>query len=102
MDRLFISNNPVGVNEEIIAEKGFMLAPNPTNGATSIMLRNAGGQVEVTVSDITGKVVYKTSAQGNGNFTTIEVPANAISVRGMYLVQVNNNGVHQTQKLVVN
>ena len=102
MDRLFVSNNTLGVNEEAIAAKGFTLAPNPTTGATSIMLKNAGGQVEITVSDITGKVVYKTSAQGNGNFTKIEVPANAISVRGMYLVQVNNNGVHQTQKLVVN
>ncbi len=102
MDRLHISNNPVGVNEEVIAKAGFSLAPNPTNGATSIMLKNAGGKVEVTISDITGKVVYKTTAQGNGNFTKIEVPANAISVRGMYLVQVNSNGVNQTQKLVVN
>ncbi len=102
MDRLHVSNNPLGVDEDVIVKEGFTIAPNPTNGATSIMLKNAGGQVTVTVTDITGKVVYTTNAQGNGNFTKIEVPASAISVRGMYLVQVNNNGVHQTQKLVVN
>lgn len=102
IDRIHVSNNGLGVNDQLLAERGMVLAPNPTNAGTSIYLKNANGDVNVTISDITGKVVYRATTQGTGSLTTIEIPASAVAVKGIYVVQVASSGLNHTEKLVVN
>ena len=55
---------------------------------------------DVNVTDVTGKLVYHTSIVRKNTTTEIEIPAAAISVKGMYLVHVVTNGATETQKLV--
>ncbi len=102
IDRIFVSNTELSVDDKQLDAQGMVLAPNPTNAGTSIVLKNATGDVNITVSDITGKIIYRSQEQGTGSRTTINIPAAVLSVKGMYLVQVATNGFSQTQKLVVN
>ncbi|RYD52893.1 MAG: T9SS type A sorting domain-containing protein [Sphingobacteriales bacterium] len=102
IDRIHVSNNPQGIDEQVLADRGVALAPNPTQAGTAVLLKNATGDVNVTVTDITGKVIYRTTAQGMGSLTTINIPAAAVAVKGIYLVQIQSSGLNQTEKLVVN
>ncbi len=100
IDRIHISNNPLGVDAQALNERGMALAPNPTTAGTTILLKNATGDVNVTVTDVTGKVVYRTTTVGSGSQTAIEIPASVVSVKGIYFVQVATSGFNQTEKLV--
>ncbi len=101
VDRIGITSNPLGINEQELNAEGIALAPNPTTGNAWIMLSNKNaGTAQVLVTDITGKAVYKTSQAINGT-TRIEIPATAIPAKGMYLVQVQTNSQTYTKKLVV-
>lgn len=102
IDRIHVSNNPLGVDDQTLTARGMVLAPNPTTAGSTVLLKNATGDVNVTVSDITGKVVYHTTAQGTGSLTSIEIPASVVAVKGIYIVQVASSGLTQTEKLVVN
>lgn len=102
IDRISISGAPLGVKNGVIANLGMNVMPNPTNGAATISI--VGGDnsdAAVTVTDVTGKMVYTTSVVRSATNTKIEIPAAAISVKGMYLVKVVTNGATDTKKLVV-
>lgn len=101
IDRIHISNNGLGVDDQVLNERGMVLAPNPTTAGATVLLKNATGTVNVTVSDVTGKIIYRTTAQGTGSQTAVEIPAGAVSVKGIYFVQVATNSLNQTEKLVV-
>ena len=101
MDRISISNNPLGIQGEVAAQQGISVAPNPTSGSAVVTIAGGNGEAQISVTDVTGKMVYKTIKQLNAQGTQVEIPANYISVKGMYLIQVIANGKAQTQKLVV-
>lgn len=101
IDRIYVSNNPLGVDDQTLTARGMVLAPNPTTSGSTILLKNATGDVNVTISDVTGKIIYRTVAQGTGSQTAIEIPGSAVSVKGIYFVQVATSGFNQTEKLVV-
>lgn len=101
MDRLQITNFGTGVNATTLEKEGMTLAPNPTTGASNLYIKGGNGLAQVRVTDITGKVVYSTQQQLNGNVTMVEIPATAVSVKGLYLVQVVSNNRTNTEKLVV-
>lgn len=101
IDRLGISSFGLGVNNVELEQNGMTLAPNPTTGGTNIYIKGGNGLAQVVVTDVAGKVVYRTQQQLSGNATQIEIPASNISVKGMYLVQVITPNKSQTEKLVV-
>jgi len=103
LDRFNISNSPLGVNTVVNNSKSIAIAPNPTTGSSYLVINNGGnGVATVNVTDITGKQVYSTRQDMSGVTTSIEIPASAISVKGMYLVQVSfNDKESHTEKLVV-
>ncbi|XZF14316.1 M43 family zinc metalloprotease [Chitinophagaceae bacterium MMS25-I14] len=101
MDRINISSFPLGVNETELAQNGVSLAPNPTSGSTSVVLKGGNGTAMIQVTDIAGKVVYATQQELNGSLTRIEIPGNNISVKGIYLVHVVTDNLNKTEKLVV-
>lgn len=102
MDRFNISSFPTGIDNTVLDQQGgIVLAPNPTTGSTVLTISGGKGMAQVQVTDVAGKVVYRTQQQLTGQVNSIEIPAGPISVKGMYLVQVVTENKTQTQKLVV-
>ena len=100
IDRINVSAFKAGVNT-LLGEKSIALAPNPTNGSSQLIIKsNSRETATVSVTDITGKVVYTTQQQLNGNITNIEIPASAIKTKGVYMVRVVAGELNQTEKLV--
>ncbi|MBL7720342.1 MAG: zinc-dependent metalloprotease [Flavipsychrobacter sp.] len=102
MDRINISNFPLGANTVLTEERNIVVAPNPTQNSSTIIIK--GGQntsASVMVTDITGKLVYKTAQKISSSYTTIEIPAEVLTVKGMYMIQVVTDNQSHTEKLVV-
>jgi hypothetical protein len=101
LDRFKVTTQTLGVKNGVIADLGMSVLPNPTNGAATVRLNGGDGTVaDVTVSDVTGKVVFTTSVRRTSAKTQVEIPASALSVKGLYLIKVVTNGATETQKLV--
>jgi len=102
IDRINVSNFPLGVNTLVNGENTVTLAPNPTTNSSFVVISGSDSKnAEVVVTDITGKVVYRVQEQLGNNITRIEIPASAISVKGVYMVQVVTGAQKRTEKLVV-
>ena len=105
LDRIHISNNSLSrleVNNPMLTANGMTLAPNPTNGSAVLTIKGGDNSVaQINVTDITGKVVYRTEARLDNTITQVEIPGSYISVKGIYMVHVVSNGTARTQKLVV-
>jgi len=102
LDNFFISPFPAAVGNVVMNEAGITVVPNPTGGDAFVILKDAANTVaNITVTDVTGKVVYTTSEQVLSNLTQIEIPHTAISVKGLYIVQAITGAKTYTQKLVV-
>jgi len=85
----------IGINESIVPQliKGY---PNPTNSIINIESKSDLKNVTITVTDIHGKIiVLKDNLNGN-NFQIDLSELNS----GMYLVNVFNNNIISTQKVV--
>ena len=102
MDRISFAQWPAYVNNVKMGNVDVALVPNPTNGDAYVVVKDADNTVaQIVVTDVTGKVVYKTSEQVTGNEARVLIPHSAISVQGMYIVQTITGNQTRTQKLVV-
>jgi len=102
IDRLNISSFPLGANTVMTEERNVIIAPNPTHGSSSVIIKGVtNSNANILVTDITGKVVYQVEQKITDQYTTIEIPAEAITVKGMYMVQVITNNQTRTEKLIV-
>ncbi|MBL0341843.1 MAG: T9SS type A sorting domain-containing protein [Bacteroidetes bacterium] len=71
--------------------------PNPATDQLTISLPGNNKKVEVIISDITGKIIYKTTATATQK---LEVNTTDFA-EGVYLVQVHNENYIETKKVVV-
>ena len=85
-----------GINENSFASS-INLFPNPVANHLTIALGNNNKKVDVTITDITGKIIYTTSASetqktevNTGNFK-----------EGIYVVQIQSADFIATKKLVI-
>lgn len=102
MDRITFSPYPAGIDDLKLANGEVAVMPNPTSGNAYVVVKDANaGSATISVTDITGKVVYTANQPLSANQTMIEIPKNAISVSGMYLVHVVTGSNVNTVKLVV-
>jgi hypothetical protein len=103
IDRININPYPVGINTLVGQGQNIAVAPNPTSSNAFVVVRNTetgASDIAVTVSDMTGKVVYRTKEVLQGTIGRIEIPASAIAVKGVYMVQVVCGKETRTEKLV--
>jgi Secretion system C-terminal sorting domain/Pregnancy-associated plasma protein-A len=102
IDRINISNNPLGLNTLITNNKPYTVAPNPTNGNAYIYMQNPNGDnIQIMVTDITGKAVFTTQfSEVSNNVKQIEIPASALTVKGMYLIHITNGTNSYAEKLI--
>lgn len=101
MVRLNFDPNPTA-GLSTLAEGKVGVYPNPAVNSTKVVFNAAAGaDVNITVTDLTGKSVYANNL-GKVNAGTNSVSINTESFNnGIYFVNVTTNGVVSTTKLVV-
>ncbi len=72
---------------------GFAIYPNPSTGIFNISTQEA---VDVTVLDLTGKIVY--TAKGLEDGSSINLGS---LQKGMYIAKINGGNSQKTEKLVI-
>jgi hypothetical protein len=102
IDRIHISNNPLSVNEMILVDKSAAVSPNPTNSNAFVLFQKPNANVQISVTDVTGKLVYTVNTKVDQINATVEIPAAALGVKGFYMVHITGeDNLNQTEKLVV-
>ena len=102
IDRINVSSFPQGVNTLVGGNNNIAIAPNPTTKEAYVVVRGSmGAQSVITVTDITGKVVYRTEQVLSSNLSRVEIPASAIEAKGIYIVNIVAGAQTKTEKLVV-
>lgn len=87
----------VGVNSVKKDNKAILVFPNPTNnGVISLQIKADDVNARVRVYDLMGRVVLAENV--TAATATLDLSAQA---KGMYIVEVSNNGVISAQKLVI-
>jgi hypothetical protein len=103
LDRIYVSNMPLGVNTVELKEKGMTISPNPTLGNSFISVDGVNNQeVGVQIFDVTGKLVYEAKEFVFDATTKVQIPADALASKGMYIVHVLTNDKTLVQKLIKN
>jgi len=90
-----LTDDPILNVNEINEVSNFTVSPNPANDVINVKLNNADDAV-ITISDLAGKVVSTTSA--NGISTSVST---ASLNSGVYLVNVTIGNSTSTQKVVI-
>jgi hypothetical protein len=102
MDRINFSPWAAEVSTINMDKTSVTIVPNPTKGEAFVLVNDvANTNVHIAVSDITGKIVYATTESVKGKQARIRIPAMAIPVQGIYLIQTITGSLVNTQKLVV-
>jgi len=102
IDRLRLTNDPLGVRSGITVNLGMELSPNPSSGSTFVTIN--GGDLspaELQVMDMAGKLLYATHNPRTSQLCRIEIPASVFPAKGIYLVRVKTTGAIETRKLVI-
>jgi len=91
---------PVKVNEYDKLQNSVNLFPNPNNGNVSLQFANLKkGNVDVTISDVTGKIVYENKLSVSNALTNFDIDVKS----GVYFVKIHESSLNKTviKKLVV-
>jgi Secretion system C-terminal sorting domain len=85
--------------EEETANALFQVYPNPSNGSFSLQISELKGKnVEISVLDLGGRILYQQSLRVNGNLDT-QINLNLAS--GLYLLQLQTEKDNFKRKLVI-
>ena len=78
------------------------LFPNPATNNLTITLASSSKNVSVTIIDITGKMIYSTTASGLNNYREQQVEINTEDfAAGVYVVQIQTADFLGTKKFIV-
>lgn len=77
------------------SEKDFVLFPNPVNTNDAIHVLNDLGKGELTISDLTGKIVYRQMVQSEKSIIGQQFSP------GIYIVKIDSELKQKYQKLIV-
>jgi uncharacterized protein (DUF2249 family) len=86
------STTTLGLGENIIT-KGYNIYPNPTNGELFVS-HPLNSEFNITITDITGKVLKTTTLQNNESVDVASYP------QGMYFIQVGSENERNTYKFI--
>ena len=89
-----LKSNNFSFNSKYLAA---VLTPNPAKDYTSVVIRNATGNIYLFLKDINGKTVWQNSRLSGSNY---DIPLKGIN-SGIYIVTVKDNDQQQTLKLLV-
>jgi hypothetical protein len=93
--------DPQSVNDNSALQNSLTLSPNPGNGIFSLNCNVAAGEnVNITITDALGRVVYTSTDANQGSAFHKEMDLSALAA-GVYNVQVNNGANAGVTKLVI-
>ena len=72
------------------------ILPNPSTGIFNIQSENPFENVNITVADLNGRIVYETKSE---NFDNKSLDLNHLQ-SGIYILKISNASVKYSQKLV--
>lgn len=91
----------IEVEVPVIEKTGFAMFPNPASDLLTLdMDMNADRAVQISVSDITGKVMLTNSYQLQKDFNRVTLNVGQLP-SGIYIVRVDNGDLNGIQKLVI-
>lgn len=80
-------------------DKEVLLYPNPSNGLLSVELSSISEEADITISDITGRIIaHKVLAVDQASTASFDLSSNA---PGVYLVQVRDGKFSYFEKLIL-
>ncbi len=90
-----------GVSSFKNESKGFYVYPNPaTHNIEAKAILSNNGDVVVTLSNLTGQVVFTKKYTVNNNLLEATIPVGDLA-NGIYLINVKSDAVNGTQKITV-
>ncbi|MFA7081296.1 MAG: leucine-rich repeat domain-containing protein [Bacteroidales bacterium] len=89
----------IGINEIINQELQTKLYPNPTSSSSRLEIENVEGKVEITITDISGRVIQRMSTRVNSKFeTTLDLTNQS---KGIYFISIVTEKTKRTEKLIL-
>ncbi len=90
-----------GISENSFASS-INLFPNPANDHLTIDLGSKNKEVEVTITDITGKIIYSTTASDPDSYWEQKLEVNTEDfAAGIYVVKIQSAGFIGMKKLII-
>jgi hypothetical protein len=74
--------------------------PNPSNGYFNFSLVNSAADTEISVCDMLGNEVYKTTIKGSAANQNLNIDLSNMQ-KGMYLLKMQSGNTNQIQKLII-
>lgn len=94
-------DDPSASIEEVAAVSGINVFPNPANNVANVSVElSTDANVEVNVTDLSGKVVYATDLGSVNGTQNVQLNTTSFT-SGVYMVNITVDGAVSTQKLVV-
>lgn len=89
-----------GVNDESIVEDMFSIYPNPTNDVLTLNWKNstANEQVDISITDINGKIVWQSS--GTASFSQKQIETTQIPI-GVYSISILGKETNSISRFVI-
>lgn len=92
--------NPTYVEDVRNAAIEFGIFPNPNNGAFKVAFKDISGNIDIRIQNINGIAVQSKQAQGAAGLTVVPFDLTALP-KGIYFMNVVNNGQHTVRKIVL-
>lgn len=92
--------DPLSVGNTTAAAQGVTVFPNPASTQVNIKY-NAGGEGYVAIRDIYGKLVYNTTLDKGLSGSQVHTVDVSIFSAGMYMIEVETNGVKSISKVTI-
>ncbi len=90
----------IGINQLSVNGTQVSFYPNPNNGMVTVSLTNIKAGTNLTVSDLLGNEVYRTSVNSNSLNQNINLDLTDLP-KGLYLFGVSNGNQSKVQKLII-
>ncbi len=91
----------VGINETALAFNNIQVSPNPLRAsATVTFAANESGDAALTITDITGKTVYRQTFEAVLGENTVAVDRNNLAA-GIYFININKGKSSATKRFVI-
>lgn len=84
------------MSNNTLVNTNFSMVPNPTHGNVAITFNNRGSIKKLKVYDVTGKIIYL-SGEFNSNKYLVDISS---FENGLYFVEVENDNITTTQKII--
>ncbi|OJV50891.1 MAG: hypothetical protein BGO31_10475 [Bacteroidetes bacterium 43-16] len=92
--------NPTYVEDMRNAAIEFGIFPNPNNGTFKVAFKDVTGNIEIRIQNINGAAVQSKSTQGATGLTVVPFDLTTLP-KGIYFMNVTNNGKQTVRKIVL-